>query len=243
MAFEEHHIGLVSGVSGVFVLIFQTMVYPRLDARFGTLHCFRTAFLILIPTTALYPYARFLLSWHDAVRWTWGNDTEQITLAANMALEAPGMLMRACVDLRPLHNGTLMMVSPNAAMCELYNCTCAVVEATDTLFAFWPTLIFMGAVARLGWVVAYSGINILIANLSPSNLIGATNGLSATFASASRFLAPAMAGSIFSLSANFGHFPIDASFAFLLCSLICMMLLWGAFRLKREVNVRRETVA
>jgi hypothetical protein len=104
---------------------------------------------------------------------------------------------------------------------------------------FWPCILTLAIGIRLCFVVNYSAINILISNLAPPNRIGATNGLSATFASGSRTLAPIFAGSIFAATANFDHFPLDASFMFVGCAIICSCLLVGGCMLPNSVNKRR----
>ena len=106
---------------------------------------------------------------------------------------------------------------------------------------FWSAILFFSIIIRISFVQNYTTINLIISNTSPSNMIGATNGMSASFAAAARCAAPVIAGTLFAASTHFDVFPIDASLIFLLTGLLMGGLLVATFKLDRSVNERRAT--
>ena len=112
---------------------------------------------------------------------------------------------------------------------------------TFSLVFFWFVMLTSAIVMRILFVQAYTAVNLSIANMAPSNLVGATNGLSATFAAASRCTAPVLAGTLFAASLHLGIWPIDSSLTFLLVGLLNAGLFLATLRLDESVNVRRST--
>jgi sugar phosphate permease len=85
-------------------------------------------------------------------------------------------------------------------------------------------------------------LNLILSNLSPTNLIGATNGVSATFAACTQLIAPIASGVVFSATANFNRWPLNYTFTFGVCAIVCVVSLLGALRVQgSDVDKRRET--
>ncbi len=172
LQFGEVQLGLCQGMTGVVLTVAQTVLYPPLNRRLGSLWTLRGCAVVAVPLLAGFPYVR-LLRGTDWLLWL------------------------------------VLLVS---------------------LFALRATIAF-----------SYTCVNLMLSNLAPSNAIGALNGLSATFAAASRLVAPILGGSIFAFSASVDRFPFDASFIFSLCSMLVALSFVASLRATTAVNVRRVT--
>ncbi|KAF0387778.1 MFS general substrate transporter [Gigaspora margarita] len=105
----------------------------------------------------------------------------------------------------------------------------------------WP-LLFLNLIFRVFLnVIVYTTIMILINNSAKSNVLGAVNGLSQTFASLSRSFGPALGGFLWSwsLKNNLG-FPFNYFFVFILISTVAFIGFIQSFHLPDELGYMEE---
>ncbi|XP_078363022.1 uncharacterized protein LOC144647143 isoform X2 [Oculina patagonica] len=111
----------------------------------------------------------------------------------------------------------------------------------DRSTVLWPLLIGILLPLNLFVGFVFSSTAILVNNSVPSDLLGSVNGLAVAASSASRAVAPIFAGSVFawSISKGFIHgFPLDAHFAFLLFSVVCLLSVLFSCMLPKGLNRR-----